>query len=841
MEKFYRYEHKNYNIISLGDFLGGGISIAASYAGKEAEFLNIKGDSNLTNRSRLFLTYSAKEAKEQAGKPDSELLLKFGTVFYIPFNKLDRDASSGTIPDLVAINNLGAYIAPKLAELINNPSYQSDFINQRGSYRSEFNDASVIFWSRALDNDSLLENINDLVENLLDTDLRDSSELQGDFVNASPFVEKIDTNVTKQNGGKFSISIAPILAKKVNNSWNIDKNSVQNYLKTDSNTLSYSQLRKSDRIQRDERANYFFDKVIQPNDLVFLSFEKTNNENRGNSINSYSSQLAQSQFDMIGMIDSVDTVVDSENNTVEIVINGRDLIKTIIEDGTYFFPEAFGMDSVFARQSNSDKLIKRVFGELQTLAAYVYRNIQFSIGFVISQLQNTGYVPDSVFTGWGSERNTKLTTDNQRNQKDKKVNKDFRKADLFNIKRARDESGISISDNKREESEAESVFNLISNLIDGGNLTLPSEPNILSNEAINTLNGKLFDTSKISPALDRGIVGVALSGIIGSKKNSLNINNIQQDFASGVWQIIDVNIERTVQDRLIVDSSISTASGSLINFIKKVCQEPFIEFFTDTYGNKFSFNVRKAPFDEKGYKDLVKNTINFENGVGIITSRDVYNEDLNFNDESTYTWFVLRPKGHLMGFDEFSLAYLPAIYIEEYVNIWGSRPLDITTNYVPLLPKESEKKVANQFAYDVSAFRELKFLIDINSYLPFVRSGSITIKGDRRFKVGCAIYYEPTDEYYQITGVTQSFLKNNGISERVTILQVERGMKQRYFDKNDNSEGYSYFDIVSTTLNESTIRKQNSKGEVVFNRDLAKDWRVKDKNQFNFFLKRMQF
>jgi hypothetical protein len=841
MEKFYKYVHSNYNVTTVGDFLKGGISIASSYSNRIAEFLAIKGESEETNRKRLFAQYEGDESAQQAGKPDSELLLKYGTVFYIPFNKLDRDAASGTIPDLVAINNLGAYIAPKLAELINNPSYQSDFINQRGSYRSEFNDASVVFWSRALDDNSFAAQITDLAEAFAGTSFTNPSELQGDFINASPFVEKIDTNVTKQNGGKFSITIAPILAKKVNNSWNIDKNSVQNYLKADSNTLSYSQLRKSNTIQRDERENYFFERVLQPNDLVFLSFEKTKNENRGTSVNSYSSQLAQGQFDMIGMIDSVDTIINSENNTIEIVINGRDLVKTIIEDGTYFFPEAFGMDSIFARQSNNDKLIQRVFGELQTLAAYVYRTIEFSIGFVITQLQNTGYVPDSVFTGWGVERNAKLTTNNKRNQQNKKINKDFREADLFSIKRARDESRISLANRSEENKEAQKTYNLISDLISNGNLTLPSEPSVLTQEAVNALNGNLFDTSVVSPSLDKGIVGAALSGIVGSKKNSLITNNIQRDFASGVWQIIDINIESTVQDRLIVDSSISTASGSLINFVKKICQEPFIEFFTDTYGNKFSFNIRKAPFDEKGYKDLVKNTINFENGVGVITSRDVYSEDLNFNDESTYTWFVLRPKGHLMGFDEFSLAYLPAIYIEEYVTIWGSRPLDITSNYVPLLPKESEKKVANQFAYDVSAFRELKFLIDINSYLPFVRSGSITIKGDRRFKVGCAIYYEATDEYYQITGVTQSFLKNNGVSERVTILQLERGMKRRYFDKNNNSEGFSYFDIVSTTLNESTIRKSNSKGEVVFNRDLAKDWRVKDKNQFNFFLKRLQF
>ena len=67
----------------------------------------------------------------------------------------------------------------------------------------------------------------------------------------------------------------------------------------------------------------------------------------------------------------------------------------------------------------------------------------------------------------------------------------------------------------------------------------------------------------------------------------------------GVWQIMNLFIDSSISDLKLVDDSISNPSGSIFDLILKTCQDPFVEFFTDTYGDRFWMIARKPPFERE--------------------------------------------------------------------------------------------------------------------------------------------------------------------------------------------------------------------------------------------------
>lgn len=806
---FYKKTHDNPNLRTLGDFLDqNGISIAINYLNRPEEFLKIKGGTDLTNRERIFEKYLDDEQRNKNQFAlASELEIEVGTVFYIPFSELSVDSVTASLPGLRTISNLGSYIAPNLEKLISNTRYKREFRNKRGSVSFELTDLTVVLWCRSLSNQDI------------------KTEQQGDFINISPFVSKIDTTVDKKNGGRWQLTLPPVIGRGEDGTWSVQKNNALGYLKGE--TLNYSNFRKNSQIGIGDRETYFFEYAIQPNDVIFIAFEKLPFDRQIKGFNISGHQLYSNNWDMIGLVDMVNTNYRAEGTNVEINVRGRDLMKTLIEDGCYFYPEAFGMESIFARNQDSPRLLQRVYGELKVLAAYTYRKISDSIAFIFNQLQNTGYVPDSVFDAWGNDREKRLIPNKDEITFYRKRLVDNKESCFVSIKLSRKESGF------EEDPELESLtFSTLSSLILSGAI---QSQGMLTQAARSALEGLLYDGKKISINVlknDPSQAATAINtAIIYFGEKNKPPKSVVLEKASGVWQIIQVLQEETVSGRLIVDSSISTSTGSIINFINKLCQDPFVEFFGDTYGNKYSMMVRKCPYDRKGYKDLIDTTVNEENGTGVIASSDVISETLSFDDSDIYTWYILRPKGHLMGAEKYSIAYLPAIYLGEYVDIWGSRPLDMTTNYYPLLSKQEKSEGERAFDFEKSIFQELKFLIDCNSYLPFSRKGSLVLYGDRRIKVGTAIWYQPTDEYYQVDSVVQSFTRNGSLNERVTTVNVSRGLRRLHFDK--------YFKVFNTVFDQNSILKKRD-DQKVFNKNVVENWKV-DKELFNFFIKRGQF
>lgn len=203
---------------------------------------------------------------------------------------------------------------------------------------------------------------------------------------------------------------------------------------------------------------------------------------------------------------------------------------------------------------------------------------------------------------------------------------------------------------------------------------------------------------------------------------------------AGIWQIVKIIVDRAVSERLIVDTSIDSYAGSLLNGIQKYVQKPFVEIFGDTYGDQYFFIIRRPPFDEPKFTSLSRltDTIPALN----IKDEDIVDANIMWSDSEVYSWYRLQPQGWL-NHTQVNLTSnfsLPIVYFREYNEIWGNRSLDIVSNYIHYDgftgadTNGSRENVFDQIVED------LKYVVQSHAYLPFTRKGTITLHGDRRIK-----------------------------------------------------------------------------------------------------------
>lgn len=328
--------------------------------------------------------------------------------------------------------------------------------------------------------------------------------------------------------------------------------------------------------------------------------------------------------------------------------------------------------------------------------------------------------------------------------------------------------------------------------------------------------------------------------------------------SNGIWQIINLSVDDALKDRILADSSITKPDGPILNQFNKVCQEPFVEFFGDTYGDKYVFNVRQPPFTKKAILEYL-NT----NEIPTITDYEYKNIQW---EEQFFTWFQLTPRGSYLGQDsKMALAYLPVVYFPQFADTFGNHAMSIETNYSSRRALFGEKDKDNVNQYRRAAIEDLVYMIECNAYLPFTRKGSITLPyGDRRIKRGTFIRFQPTGEIFYVDAVAHSLSSSGSKIDRTTTLTVSRGMVEELIkgvsqDKlnsklntnmlgeiNTSSSEVSYFNIVDTSLIRQTLieRSQSVSGDDKPVTKLSKSVKTNfgvNENSFNFFLNRQQF
>lgn len=880
----YPYTHTNPNITTVGAFLFANVSTSPISLGDESTASQIESTNgvsaiNYEKEAAIFLAYvnndvarntnfdlikskyTSAEKKQYIAADGSRkgtakaLLLKVGTKLVIPANKVNRNAFITKGIEIVNNNDI-AFKADQLAKLEADKGYVHLFKpnakNASNGITKQTNpNISVWIWCRALSNSN-------------------QTDLQGQIFDVTPFVEQIQTNVSKQ-GGNFSFNLAPITCEKdPNGKWIIKKNTIKftEDHRYRPEFISNGSLFESDKVDGNslKRSQFLFHNILSSNDVVFIRFEtlivedKDRTKNQSN-LTLNNSILPNKIYDMIGLVDQNTISVNPTNTDVSIQIGGRDLSKLFIEDGAYFYI-LFGGEGATKPSINEDDfdLARRLAGEagsiayLQQLANASVRDV---MTFVIQQLASIRVVPDNLFSAYGDRANVRYVDLPDKNEiqstriRSEETDK-FKSLAKAGIETARVQNSLLILDANHkidkllEDQKIELVYQQLyafikkvktEKALNGTNIGFFDGNKIIGWQIFtygsNTVGEQLVTANEIPYTIGNEFLFVCdnptfllsddVFGIIENINSVIDIKNLTpnnlpavlKDKAKGIWQIVKLVIDDQVQKRRLFDISLSTAQGSIVNFFKKVCQEPFVEYYSDTYGDAFYIIARKPPFDRIGVNSLLSGNVNTEKGrnegqtiVVDIEEYDVISDNLRFDDSEAYSWYHLNPNSTIAGSaDAFTSLFIPALFFPEYASIFGSRQCDVTTNYIPWNEYDLNNKDEKVSPEYIQAAHDLKYLVEIGQYLPFVRKGSITINADRRIKIGNIIRYKSTGEIFFVDAVQQTFIVSGSGIERSTVIQVSKGMVEQLIygvnisdSKTGKLKNCSYFDIINTNL-----------------------------------------
>lgn len=314
---------------------------------------------------------------------------------------------------------------------------------------------------------------------------------------------------------------------------------------------------------------------------------------------------------------------------------------------------------------------------------------------------------------------------------------------------------------------------------------------------------------------------------------------------NGIWQIVKTFISPEVQQRIVVDSSIGNPNGTLMDYVNRACQYPFVEFFFDTYINTIDLIVRQPPFTEAAIMGAFKNSQYIT-----ITPDNVISYNLSY-DSRVYSWFQVHVQNNnLIGDNESTnLAFVPIVYLNEYAELWGNRKLEINDMYCQMKTINGTESQVQFSTMQSALLNDLIYLVESNAYLPFTRTGTIEINGDRRIKVGTFVLNESTNEFFYVLSVSNSVSFSEGSLDRRTILQVERGMYVPILERTasksikrlDNSNTVpwqgspSYFKIVNLDELKKSAKQAESGNLTTATSPLV------DQDQFKFFLNRKMY
>ena len=405
---------------------------------------------NLLDANRTFIwsqyTINDKKSEEKrSGKyPNSADDL---TIYsYLPYpsalkvNPNDIKAEISIIQSNLQVNtnDYVAFLDEKIQDIMQDEGYVAE--GNEGNISKQCPDCTVIGWFKSSYN------------------FGTGSKGRTNSINASPdslqwhdiseYVIAMNISVTP-NGGTFTIKL-PIIRRKNFKAGNWYQESDPENLSSISVSYEADKYGESQYYAKtNQNIPYlkdYFSWLISNNDLLLLSMERLEMEathewferedgtagksswGKSNEFKNYERNLHYGVYDMIGLVDSVRVVTNEENASAYVEITGRDLMKLLLDDGSFFFniSTAYESNKLFANYNDSvqgdmqgvDYLrgftanpmrrLRRLGGEIDVFANAINKDIDFVIKGVLSQLSNIEVVPGSLFDSWGDER-TKFT------------------------------------------------------------------------------------------------------------------------------------------------------------------------------------------------------------------------------------------------------------------------------------------------------------------------------------------------------------------------------------------------------------------------------------------------
>lgn len=580
------------------------------------------------------------------------------------------------------------------------------------------------------------------------------------LMNVTPFVRSLSTNVSS-DGGNFSMDLAPITAEYVDGQWIIPNHSISTHYFNGKSSFLYrdSILKKSTKV-------YDIPSIPHINDEM-----------------GYSSEFQQKPLFFHHILSPQDLVfIQFEGFEAEKKNREKDYKRALAQD--IFFPEEAVLQGRFFdmiglvdgtkkgyNPETNDIVVNASGRDMMKLliedGCYIYPT-DFARGLEQYQGQTIKRLAD------GSLNSIRGFIDNSL-------------ADLINL-----------------------TFNILSNIevIDDEKIF-----SFYSPEDISWRYNLITAPENLTKA-------VSYASVLQNENSLARTGDVETVPAEGVWKIIKLLIDERISNYKVVDGSITSYQGSILNYVRKIAQQPFTEFYGDTYGNQYYFMLRRPPFTKSSFLD------NFHNTAIVIDESWIYEEDLSFSDKQAYSWYRLRPQGGFM-LEAISnqVVGLTTVYFDKYAKIFGTKSFDQYSNYIDL----AHKNVPTEAVVDQMT-QDLAYLIECHQYLPFTRSGTIRLKGERRLKRGNVFLHKGTNELFYIDAVANQATNNEGGIDRYTVLTVSRGMVYDFVKgvKVDGIvEEVSYFNIINLSKDNTGKSKDTN---FFVNEDV-----------FDFFLQKRQF
>lgn len=557
----------------------------------------------------------------------------------------------------------------------------------------------------------------------------------GALIDVSMFVKSISTSIS-ENGGNFSLMLSAIACEwregkiyPIYTEYNYGNG--KNFYSKSSTVLSTKEGLK--------RNQFYFHQVLQSNDVVFLSFDNSESEN------------------------------SKTDGSIEININE-----------IAYYTELLNFDS----GTTTNNL---VLNDAMGISYQVTKNQRRfdMIGLIDTNSQSFTSSPPSVNISITGRDLFKLFIDDQ----EKFFPLEYTGRDIRGIFNNLNNDNIRLSRAQRRlDGELASINAFVDNTIQECLVfifAMLSHVEIAP-ESLFSSWGNLRTVYKYPNEPKTVKEGEIINGVKVSK-DFKQITGFTETIGAGIWGIVKVIVddddsENSLKIRRVVDSSIRTEQGSIINYMRRVCQSPFVQTWGDTIGNQYYYFVRRPPFYEKAmkkmidiYNDLDTNSLKTFH----IREKNVISDNLKFDDSEVYSWYKINPVGNYVGeASTLSNAYLPAVFFPEFAERWGARAMEVTSNFIDytgVLRGANQSPSLNYL--ERQAVNDLRFLVQIHSYLPFTRKGDVTIDLDFRYKKGMFVRYISTDEVYYIEEVQHNYsVGQNGVNQSTTKLTLSHGM-----------------------------------------------------------------
>lgn len=272
----------------------------------------------------------------------------------------------------------------------------------------------------------------------------DIFQMKNNFLNISKFILSINTSVNQQ-GGTFSLSLPHI---PFYHKWERNDGGVP-YFRDDNNNDT---LAKNMELELFSEGVYnisgnqdypvvkspidsmdYFNWLISPNDLIFISYDElpediTNDDNIVARDGSDTEQAVN--YDMIGLVDSVTLIRDSQGN-LTVNVTGKDLMKLLSDDSSIYFPnssvvnqgnffdntegalvngDVAGATTVNGAAATTGTMMR--MPSARSIMAFAQEcngfTIDYIIKVVVAELTNMQICPSEIFNAWG-DRKTKFS------------------------------------------------------------------------------------------------------------------------------------------------------------------------------------------------------------------------------------------------------------------------------------------------------------------------------------------------------------------------------------------------------------------------------------------------